>query len=421
MTNDLIQICMVGTLVRRLELVKRPDLILVDECHHQSSPTYRKIANYWGSVPKIGWTATPERLDGKGLGQDFDSLILGPTPKWLVDEGWLAMPVLYRPPGALEAKYHIVRGEVSQSEQSAFMAQPAIVGDVIGHYRTHFDGAPVIASCDSVENARLYADEFCKAGYRARPVWGDMPDLDRASALDGLKTGEVQIVTFCDLIGEGVDIPAVSGVIMLRRTMSLGLYLQIVGRALRPIYAEGHDLTTVEGRRAAQLAGPKPRAIILDHVGNSFDSLHGHPLLDREWTLADRPKRAKDQNKPMTTACPKCYGVWPGKPHKCPACGFEFKIDMARAVKDIKVIAGELVAAGIEDEHADATAAFVHAALRADAKTRQKMLIGRAFALAVDGDKGLQILGALAGAVGYKDGFTRWAWDYAQKNRKRGQ
>ena len=86
--------------------------------------------------------------------------------------------------------------------------------------------------------------------------------------------------------------------------------------------------------------------------------------------------------------------------------------------KDIKVIAGELIAAGIDAEHADSTAAFVAAALRADGKTRAKMMMGRAFALAVDGDKGLQNLAALAQSVGYKDGWTRWAWTYASEKKR---
>jgi len=413
MTSDLIQVCMVGTLVRRLDRVARPDIIITDECHHTPSPTYRRIREYWSSVPAPGFTATPSRLDGEGLGKDYDSIILGPSVSELVRDGWLAVPVLYRPPEEVTAQFHVTRGDFDSKEQQTVMSGRKIVGDVIAHYRKHLDGQPVIVSCVSVEHAKMMAGVFSGAGYTARAVWGDMKTEDRESALGGLGDGSVQVVTFADLIGEGVDIPAVSGVIMLRRTLSLSLYLQIVGRALRPIYAEDMPLETAEQRRAAQLAGPKPRAIILDHAGNY--QLHGHVLADREWTLDAKKRAGKNQPAPTTTSCPRCYGIWPGKPRECPACGWSFvKAEAAKKAADIKVIEGELVEAGIAEADAESTAQFISAALKANPKNRQKILLGRAFALAVDGEHGKNTLGALAKAVGYSDQWTRWAWDYVK-------
>jgi DNA repair protein RadD len=419
MTSDLIQVAMVGTIVRRLDRVKRPDIILTDEAHHSPAGSYRRIHDYWSTVPVIGWTATPSRLDGEGLRKDFDYMIEGPSLRELVNEGWLSMPVLYRPPEEIGANYHITRGDFDTKEQQEVMTRKKIVGDVIQHYRKHLDGQPVIVSCVSVEHARIMADQFQSAGYRSRAVWGDMKQEDRESAIQGLGDGKVQVVTFDSLIGEGVDIPAVAGVIMLRRTLSLALYLQIVGRALRPVYADGYDLETVEGRRAAQLAGPKPRAIILDHAGNY--GLHGHVLADRAWSLDSQRRKVKGEAVPTTTTCPKCYGVWPGKPRTCPACGFSWanqeRMDRAQ---DIKVLAGELVEAGIDEGDAGGVAEFIAAAMRVDPKTRGRMLLGRAFALAVDGDRGREQLAAMAQAVGYKDGWTRWAWDFASKKSHAG-
>lgn len=417
MTADLIQVAMVGTLVRRLSVVRRPDLIITDECHHTTEKnTWGRIHEYWSSVPNIGFTATPERLDGVGLGDCYDDMILGPTIRELVTDGWLSMPVLYRPPEEVSAEYHIKRGDFDQGEQAEVMSRRKIVGDVIEHYRQHLDGLPVIASCVSVAHAKMMAGVFEDAGYKARAVWGDMPDSEREDALGGLGTGAVQVVTFADLIGEGVDIPAVAGVIMLRRTLSLSLFLQVVGRALRPLYADGYDLETVEGRRAAQLAGPKPRAIILDHAGNY--QIHGHVLADRQWSLEAKKRTIKGQKAPMTTTCPACYGIWPGSPAKCPACGHIFATAAMRSEKEISVIAGQLVEAGLEDGEVDAAAQFVHAALKVDAKTRQKMLLGRAFSLAVFGEEGKRMLEAMALAVGYKGQWARWAWEYANKERR---
>jgi DNA repair protein RadD len=417
MTSDLVQVAMVQTLVRRLELVKRPDLIITDEAHHTTEKnTWGRIHNYWSTVPNIGFSATPERLDGVGLGDSYDAMIQGPTIRSLVADGWLSVPVLYRPPQEVSAQYHVKRGDFDAGEQFQAMSQRKIVGDVVDHYRKHLDGLPVIVSCVSVEHAKLMADVFDQAGYRSRAVWGDMDDEAREYAIQGLGDGRVQVVTFADLIGEGVDIPAVAGVIMLRRTLSLALYLQIVGRALRPVYAPGHDLDTAEGRKAAQLHGTKPRAIILDHAGNY--QLHGHVLADRTWSLASKKRTLKGEAPPTTTTCPKCYGVWPGKSRTCPACGFAFTEAPPRNVKDIKVIAGELVEAGIDEDEAGTVAEFVAAALRADPKVRQKMLLGKAFALASE-ENGRDTMKALAQAVGYKESWSSWAWKYATENERR--
>jgi len=419
MTSDLIQVASVQTLVRRLELVKRPDLLITDECHHTTAQnSWGKIHKYWSSVPNIGFTATPQRLDGLGLRECYDDMILGPSIRQLVAEGWLSFPVLYRPENEISANYHIKRGDFDAVEQQKVMTTRKIVGDVIEHYRKHMDGQPVIVSCVSIEHARIMAERFTAAGYRSRVVWGDMNQADRDSAIQGLGDGSVQVVTFCDLIGEGVDIPVVAGVIMLRRTMSLSLYLQIVGRALRPVWPAGFDSGSASAaeRLAAMAESGKPRAIILDHAGNYH--LHGHVLADRLWSLDSARRKLKGETPPETTACPRCYGIWPGKPRECPACGWQFKEAPAREYKPIDVIAGELVEAGIDECEADNVAQFVAAAMRADPKVRQKMLMGRAFALAVDGDKGRQQLEALAGAVGYKDGWTRWAWTYAQSHAR---
>jgi DNA repair protein RadD len=417
-TSDLIQVASVQTLVRRLDRVKRPDLIITDEAHHTTEKnTWGRIHGYWSTVPNIGFSATPARLDGQGMVDCYDDMIVGPSLRWLVNEGWLSMPVLYRPPEEVTASYHIKRGDFDKDEQFKTMTGRKIVGDVVQHYRKHLDGQPVICSCVSVEHARIMADVFADAGYRAAPVWGDMPDDQREATLGGLGDGRVQVVTFADLIGEGVDIPAVAGVIMLRRTLSLSLYLQIVGRALRPVYADGFDMETVEGRRQAQLAGPKPRAIVLDHAGNY--GLHGHVLADREWSL-EGVKRVKGEKPPTTTSCPKCYGIWPGTPRTCPACGWSFALaETERKAKDIKIIAGELIEAGIDEEHADSTAAWLAQVMKLDPKKRNSALLGRAFALATE-ENGRETVKALAKAVGFKDGWIDWAWRYVQEKSHAG-
>lgn len=424
MTGDLIQVASIQTIVNRLAVCRKPDIIIVDEAHHSTIENgLGKILNFWKEIPRIAFSATPQRLDGKGLRALFDKLILGPSLRWLVEEGFLAYPYVLQPPGAEGGEYHVTRGDFDLKEQEAVMAGKAIMGNVIAHYRQYLDGAPTICWCVSIEHAKLMATQFQEAGYSAEAVWGNMPDDERDRCLGGLGDGSVQIVTFCDLIGEGVDIPAVTGVIMLRKTMSLSLCRQVIGRGLRPVYAKGSDLSTAEGRKQAQRDGVKPRAIILDHVGNTTSAWgHGHPLTEPVWSL-DSQRRKKGEKPPATVTCPKCYGVWPGRPRTCPACGYSFQgAEQAAKKAELVELEGELVEAGIEREDAHGLAEFVRDANSADAKTRQKMLLGKAFSLALADDESEEIrkrkIAELAKKVGYDESWTEWAWKFAKDRRR---
>lgn len=421
MTTDLIQVASVQTLQNRLDQIWRPHLILSDEAHHDTVENGRgKILRLYGSTPRIGWSATPARLDGVGMRPLYDTLILGESTKWLVDEGYLSFPMVYQPPGMVTEKYHITRGDADLGEQELTMTKKAIVGDVIGHYKKYLNGAPTIVSCVSIAHARLMAEQYEAAGFRSRVVWGDMKREDREDALTGLGDGRYNIVTFADLIGEGVDIPVVTGIQMLRRTMSLTLDLQYIGRVLRPIYAEGFDLSTKEGRRAAIAAGPKPLAIVLDHVGNTTPELHGHPLSHHEWSL-DSQKRPKGELAPATTTCPKCYGVWPGRPRACPACGHSFQAaDLAKKAEELRIVEGELVEAGLPLDEAEDMAGFIRRALEAEASRKAKMIMGKAFEiLGGQGDEETRKrkVEALAMAVGYAPGWARKMHELKMKRR----
>ncbi len=398
-TADLVQVAMIQTLVRRLAAVRRPDLIIVDEFHHVlPDNSHGRALAYWREVPRVGLTATPCRLDQRGLRDSADDLIMGPTVATLVRDGFLSYPVLYAPPGASSEQYHVRRGDFDMDEQQRAMSARSIVGDVIAHYRRHFNGAPAICFCVNVEHSKLMARQFSDAGYLALPVYGDMADVDRERALRGLATGEVQVVTSCDLISEGFDTPAVTGVILLRRTLSLGLYLQQVGRSLRPFPG-------------------KTRAVILDHAGNY--TLHGHVMAERRWSLDSQRRDPRKEKVPETTACPRCYGIFPGHPSKCPACGFEFKEAPERKGKSMEVIAGELIEAmpDLPPEDAAAMAEFVTRMQTADPAQRSRAMLGRAFELAPGGEEGRRRLAGLAAAVKFKPGWVQWATRFVRERK----
>lgn len=412
-TQDSIQVAMSSTLVHRLGLVRRPDLIVSDECHHDLEDNSRgRILRYWSDVARLGFTATPERLDGRGMSETYKSILFGPSIAQLVGQGWLCPPVLYRPPDEVAESFHVKRGDFDTAEQGRVMSGRKIVGDVIEHYREHLDGLPVVAFCVSIEHSRLMAEQFERAGYRARVVWGNMPREEREAAIKGLADGSVQVVTSCDVISEGVDVPVMAGAILLRRTLSLGLYLQQAGRALRPVFPQGFDANaaTPEERLAAMARAGKPRAIILDHAGNY--GLHGHVLADREWTLDARPRSEREERPPTTTTCPSCYGVWPGVPSRCPECGFVFGQERERDRSDeIKTIKGQLVEAGISEGEAESVDAVYRKAMAAgSAKERQRILLGATMRTA---DK--RAVDELRKAVGFNPRWTDWAWKWRQE------
>lgn len=315
-THDKVQVASVQTLARRIKqgrLHIRPDLLIPDEAHHSTAGGWRMVINSYPEAFVLGVTATPIRLDGQGLGVKaggiFETMVIGPSMKDLIGEGHLVKPVVYAPPVNLDMSgIHSRGGDYVAAEIAELLDKPVITGDAVKHYKRICDGQPGIAFCASVKHAEHVAEEFRAAGYKAAMVDGKMPDLQRKRMIRGLGDGSVQILTSCDLISEGTDLPAVAAGILLRPTQSLGLYLQQTGRTLRP-------------------SPGKKFAYIIDHVGNTL--LHGFPDDDRDWTLDGikrEPKQKRDDlgEKPTMKQCPKCYAMHAILP-ACPMCGHSYE------------------------------------------------------------------------------------------------
>jgi DNA repair protein RadD len=332
--GESIAVASVQTLARRiktataqeLERIYKFDLIIVDEAHHAVAGTWRKILEFFSISKWLGVTATPCRSDGSGLGVHaggcFDDMVRGPSVKELIEMGFLCRPIVYAPPTKVDlSKVHIRRGDYDHKELAAELDKPTITGNAVAHYARLCPFKPAVVFCVSVEHAKHVAMEFRMAGFTAYSLDGTASDSERSGILDGLARGEIHVVTSCDLISEGTDIPAVQAAILLRPTKSEGLYLQQVGRALR-------------------IAPNKNYALILDHVGNCL--VHGLPDDDREWTLDGNAKKSRKQSEKVVkdfqcVGVGGCYAFYPPAP-KCPYCGKE------REVKERKIeeIEGEL-------------------------------------------------------------------------------
>jgi DNA repair protein RadD len=315
-----VQVASVQTLVNRLDKITPPDLIIIDECHHASAGSWRKVINHFPDAKILGVTATPIRGDGKGLDSIFDSLIIGPQISDLIDMGYLVKPRIFGPPNKIDfSGVKIIRGDYDKAEVAQIMDKPTITGSAVDHYSKICSGVPAVVFCSSINHAEHVAEDFRSAGFKAYSVDGTMDDETRKRILDGLGDGSIEVVTSCDLISEGTDIPAIGCAILLRPTQSLGLYIQQVGRALRIM--EGKD-----------------EAFILDHVGNVLN--HGFPDDFREWTLegSKRDKKSKNSEPSIRVSqCAECYAVF--QPAEfCPYCGAKQK---AREI-EIEVVEGQL-------------------------------------------------------------------------------
>jgi superfamily II DNA or RNA helicase len=320
-SNQAVQIASVQTLVRRLRSIPwEPSLIIVDEAHHSLAASYRSVFDTWPKAFRIGVTATPCRLDGRGLRHAFDTLICGPSVEELTDHGHLCQAKLFAPPIKADfSKIRIVAGDYPASKLSERMNKPTITGDVIGHYLDKADGHKAIAFCCDTKHAESVAASFRDAGISAQTLLGTTPTTQRDKLVANFAAGKVQVLATVDVVSEGFDCPDASCAILLRRTMSEALYLQQVGRVLRP-------------------SKDKTHAIVLDHVGNI--AKHGFPDDTRNWSLQDR-KGQRSKNGPPAPAvrqCPDCYAAFKPAP-TCPCCGHEFPIK----TRELEQVEGELV------------------------------------------------------------------------------
>ena len=339
-----VQVASVQTIINRLNYFAAvnwiPDTIIIDEAHHATAGSWRKVVAHFEQLnPKltiIGVTATPIRTDGQGLGTAhkgmFDELIAGPTPKWLMDEGYLVRAKVLSPPSKADtSSLKRGKGDFNKNDLESIMNKPTITGDAVDHYEQICAGVPTIVFCTTVKHTEQVAQEFRNRGYKFYAIDGTTDDDERKRVLQGLADGSVQGVCSCDLINEGTDVPAATCAILLRPTASLSLHLQQIGRVLRPVYAEGYDLTTVEGRLAAIENSDKKNAFILDHVGNvgsyvngEFIQKHGLPVEEHQWTLDGEVKRRgkkKTEETPVKVQqCLSCFAVHEPAP-VCPECG----------------------------------------------------------------------------------------------------
>ena len=313
-----VQIASVQTLINRLNNPDQYNLIIIDEAHHAVANSWRKIFEFYKKAKRLGVTATPMRMTGAGLGEIFDDLMVGSTIPELVDKGYLAEHEVYAPPNKLNLdKIRTIRGDYSKKEVEDELDKVDIVGDAVENYRRLGQNKPAIAFCISVKHGQYVTNKFKQAGYTAELITGSMKSDDRKTLIDNFKDGKVQILVSIDVVSEGFDVEGCYVAILLRPTQSEALYIQQVGRVLRP--------------------EPNKVAIVLDHVGNT--KRHGFVDEIREYDLHQKAKtKRKGELAATVETCEVCFAVYRPQPI-CPVCGHKKEVRK----REITYEDGELV------------------------------------------------------------------------------
>lgn len=298
-----------------------------DEGHHLLAK------NMWGRVVDkmpnaigLAPSATPERADGKGLGRHADGLadamVEGPTQRELIDLGYLTDYQIFAPDPSIDlgdVEVSAATGDFNSTQliKAARKQKKKIVGDLVDHY---FRWAPhklTLCFVTDLETADDVCQGFNTAGIKAAVISSKTDPINRAQIMQQFAKGDYKVIVNVDILGEGVDVPAVECVILGRPTESFSLFNQQCGRALR-------------------LKDGKEWAIIIDAVGNvqrharvvEYDD--GRTLIDLSrgsWTLDRREKRGSsktpDPDKLPMSRCPKCTKPFSGLIYICPRCGYD--------------------------------------------------------------------------------------------------
>lgn len=307
--NATIQVASIQTLSRRCRPDRSFGLIVVDEAHHAVAKSYRAVLDAYPNANILGLTATPLRLDGRGIGDIFDEIVHGPVFSVLWANGHLAIPrVFSREGNPLEGVRMLVNnGDYDKRRLAEVMNTQTIVGNAVEHWQRLAAGRPTIAFGVDVSHSKRIASMFNAACVPAEHVDGSTRARDRAATLARLLSGETKVVTNCELFGEGWDAPQVKAVIQLRPTRSAVIYNQQAGRALRPFQSQHGQHTP----------------IVQDHAGNWLR--HGLPHTDRTFDLVlSRGKKAPTHVMCKQCGNRTCGAIMPLGARLCDACGFEF-------------------------------------------------------------------------------------------------
>jgi len=336
--SRMVYVCMPLTLINLLPMIPEaiyPDELVTDEAHHAATETIEEIYRFFPSALRIGLTATPRRMDGKPLNNLYTDIISTITSREAIEQGYLVKPLPVVPEDYYNKymrKIPIVNNDYDPEMQARILGKPQIIGDVIGTYEHVFSGLPVLVACSTFDHAKLMTEMFNDAGWRFAHIHSDLPLHERRKMLSDIENKKLNGLCTVGIGIEGMDIPGLYGLLWLRRTLSLTIYLQFWGRILRKMKG-------------------KKYGIGLDFVGNIF--IHGRPEADRIWSLEGSNQEDPYQEADLTPMriCPFCGVANAIENRFCHFCHGDMDSREAKELRARKLpamIDGELVA--VEDD-----------------------------------------------------------------------
>lgn len=257
---------------KRPETLPKADLVVIDEAHHCASNSYTRLFNYYADAIKIGFTATPRRLDNKGLRFlkkgviGFQVLVKGVEVVELQEKGYLCDFKLFGAENPLDPKGRVATtaGDYNLKQLEQFVATELELDSIVDTWLQYANGKKTVLYPTSVELSKAYVQRFNERGIKAGHIDAKTPSNKRAEILNQFKRGEITVLGQHSIIIEGVDVPDIEAVQFIRPTQSLVIWFQSIGRALRP-------------------APHKPYAIIIDHT--TTHRVLPMPDVPQRWTL----------------------------------------------------------------------------------------------------------------------------------------
>lgn len=280
-----VQVASIQTLIRR-ELPPA-DLVIIDECHRALAKSYGNLLANYPAAKIIGLTATPERMDGKGLADLFEDMVVVSTIPELIAEGFLVAPDCYGAPNGGPDLSRVKKsgGDYHEGQLQTAMDTTELTGELLTNWQRLAANQKTIVFATGIEHSQHIVSRFQAAGVKAEHLDGETPLPVRQQIIRDWQRGTIQVVSNCAVLTEGFDFPALECCVLARPTQSVGMYLQMVGRVMRP--AQG-----------------KAGAMVLDHAG-CFGA-HGLPHEHREWTLEGETERRGKRKKAPPTVCRVC-------------------------------------------------------------------------------------------------------------------
>ena len=308
-----VQVASIQTMMRRIKKFRYEfELIIIDEAHRSVSQGYRDVLAAIPDARLLGITGTPQRLDGRGLGVHsggvYDTLVTTESVAEMIDLGYLVRPVYYASKAKLDlSKVKMRAGDYEETALANIVDTPVITGSAVSHYQELAPGLPALSWCINLAHAEHTAAQFNAAGIPSIVLSGKSTAAERERGLDQLARRKILNICFAQLLVEGIDVPAIRALIMLRPSKSLTAYLQVCGRGLRTDPADAS----------------KKMCIILDHSGLAFT--HGLCNEDREWSLDGKPRKKKKARDSLSLLqCKNCFLIFDAKElldeNRCPKC-----------------------------------------------------------------------------------------------------